>query len=77
MLQWSVQPLQRWGTIFVLKMNLNLKWQKKKEGKIDEETYEAGYKIAIELMKEFREQKNDIVNRCQFDLCRIKTLLGL
>lgn len=37
----------------------------------------AGYTVAIDLMKELREQNNDIVNRCQFDLYRIKTLLGL
>ncbi len=49
----------------------------KKEGKIDEDTYNNGYKVAIDLMQELREQKNDIVNRCQFDLCRIKTLLNL
>ena len=49
----------------------------KKEGKIDEDTYHNGYKVAIDLMQELREQKNDIVNRCQFDLCRIKTILNL
>ncbi len=49
----------------------------KKEGKIDESTYNAGYEIATKLMQELREQKNDIVNRCQFDLYRIKTSLGL
>ena len=49
----------------------------KKEGKIDKETYNNGYKVATDLMQELREQKNDIVNRCQFDLYRIKTLLRL
>lgn len=49
----------------------------KKEGKIDEDTYHNGYKVAIDLMQELRDQKNDIVNRCQFDLCRIKTILNL
>ena len=32
--------------------------------------------MKIALMQELREQKNDIVNRCQFDLYRIKTQLG-
>lgn len=49
----------------------------KKEGKIDESIYNAGYETATKLMQELREQKNDIVNRCQFDLYRIKTSLGL
>lgn len=49
----------------------------KKEGKIDEETYNKAYKVATNLMKELREQKNDIVNRSQFDLYRIKTQLKL
>ena len=47
------------------------------EGVIDEDTYHMGYTIAIDLMQELREQNNDIVNRCQFDLYRIKSLLGL
>ncbi len=49
----------------------------KNEGVIDEDTYALGYEIATGLMKELREQKNDIVNRCQFDLYRIKSLLNL
>ena len=49
----------------------------KKEGKIDEDTYNKAYNTAIKLMKELREQNNDIVNRCQFDLYRIKSLLNL
>lgn len=49
----------------------------KKEGKIDEEIYNLGYKVAQELMTELRGQKNDLVQRCQFDLYRIKSMLGL
>ena len=49
----------------------------KKEGIIDEETYNKAYTVAIKLMKELKEQNNDIVNRCQFDLYRIKSLLSL
>ena len=49
----------------------------KKEGIIDEETYNKAYTVAIKLMKELKEQNNDIVNRCQFDLYRIKSLLNL
>lgn len=49
----------------------------KKEGKIDEDTFNAGYKVAVDLMQELKQQKNDIVSRCQFDLYRIKTLLHL
>ena len=49
----------------------------KKEEIIDEKTYNEAYKTAIDLMHELREQKNDIVNRCQFDLYRIKNLLHL
>ena len=49
----------------------------KKEEKIDEKIYNQAYKTAIDLMQELREQKNDIVNRCQFDLYRIKNLLNL
>lgn len=49
----------------------------KKEGKIDEESYNLGYKIATELMNELRRQDNDIVNRCNLDLFRIKTKLNL
>lgn len=49
----------------------------KKEGKIDEETYNAGYQTATLLMEDLRAQNNDIVNRCQFDLYRIKNLLNL
>lgn len=49
----------------------------KKEGKIDEDTYNKAYNTAIKLMRELREQNTDIVNRCQFDLYRIKSLLNL
>lgn len=49
----------------------------KKEGLIDEESYKKGYTVAEQLMKELKEQENDIVNRCQFDLFRIKQKLGL
>ena len=49
----------------------------KKEGKIDEETYNAGYQTATLLMEDLRAQNNDIVNRCQFDLYRIKNLLNI
>ena len=49
----------------------------KKEGKIDEKTYNLGYEWAIALMAELKEQKNDIVNRCQFDLYRLKKLCNL
>lgn len=49
----------------------------KKEGLIDEQTYNKGYEIATELMTELRAQTNDIVSRCQRDLLRIKTKLGL
>ncbi len=49
----------------------------KKEGKIDENTYLKGYNTATSLMQELREHKNDIVNRCQFDLYRIKSLLNI
>ena len=49
----------------------------KKEGKIDQETYEKGYQVAIELMNQLRAGENDIVQRCQLDLIRIKSLLNL
>ena len=49
----------------------------RQEGKIDEETYNLGYSVAMDLMQELRAQNNDIVNRCQFDLFRIKSLLNL
>ena len=63
---------------FVLNLDDEIEFKMaKKEGKIDEETYNNGYKVAMDLMQELREQKNDIVNRCQFDLCRIKRLIGL
>ncbi len=47
----------------------------KKQGVINEDTYNMGYKVATKLMQELRNQENDIVNRCQFDLYRIKLLL--
>lgn len=49
----------------------------KKEGLIDEETYNKGYQIATDLMNELRTHNNDIVNRCQYDLYRIKSLLKI
>ena len=49
----------------------------KKEGLINEETYNKGYQIAIDLMNELRTRNNDIVNRCQYDLYRIKSLLKI
>lgn len=49
----------------------------KKEGIIDEELYVKGYQIATDLMLELRENKNDILNRCQYDLLRIKNKLNL
>ncbi len=49
----------------------------KKEGKINEETYNMAYQVAIDLMQELREKRNDIVARCESDLSRIKTKLNL
>ena len=49
----------------------------KKEGKIDEETYNKAYQVAIDLMQELREKQNDIVDRCESDLIRIKRCLNL
>jgi len=49
----------------------------KKEGKISEELYKQGYQTAEALMKELRNQSNDIVERCQLDLFRIKNKLNL
>lgn len=49
----------------------------KKEGLIDEVTYNKGYDVAIALMSELRNKNNDIVIRCQDDLVRIKGLLNL
>ena len=49
----------------------------KKEGIISEEMFNKGYKIATDLMLELRENKNDIVNRCLYDLLRIKNKLNL
>ena len=51
--------------------------KEKKEGLINEETYNKGYQIAIDLMNELRTRNNDIVNRCQYDLYRIKSLLKI
>ena len=48
-----------------------------KEGKIDQKTFDEGYKTAVSLMNNLREQNNDIVNRCQFDLFRIKNKLKI
>ena len=49
----------------------------KKEGLIDEKAYAMGYDTAIKLMQELKEQRNEIVNRCQFDLYRIKQSCGI
>lgn len=49
----------------------------KKEGKISEETYNKAYDVATNLMLELKQQHNDIVDRCQLDLYRIKSLLKL
>lgn len=49
----------------------------KKENLIDEKTYQHGYQVAEELMNELREQTNSIVNRCMFDLYRIKSILNI
>lgn len=48
-----------------------------KEGVFDKETYDQKFNAAVELMTELRERKNDIFNRCQHDLYRIKTQLNL
>lgn len=66
------------GTCYYIRLDDEVEFKvAKKEGKIDELTYDMGYDIAIELMQELKHQKNDIVNRCQFDLYRIKNKLGL
>lgn len=49
----------------------------KKEGRVDEKTFNKGYGIAAGLMQELREKKNDIVRRSKSDLRRIKKALGL
>ena len=49
----------------------------RKEGKIDDATYEKGYNIAVALMNELREKNNDIVARCEADLKRIKDKINL
>ncbi len=49
----------------------------KKEGKISEEEFNKGYKIATNLMIELKELKNDILHRCQLDLFKMKTKLNL
>lgn len=63
---------------FYIRLDDEIEFKKaKKEGLIDEETYNRGYQTAIDLMNELREQENDIVNRCQYDLFRIKKSLKL
>lgn len=42
------------------------------EGLIDKETYEKGFNVAINLMNELKSTTNDIVNRSQCDVFRIK-----
>lgn len=49
----------------------------KKEGLIDESLYEQGYETANALMTELREHKNQIVNRCVYDIFRLKKLLNI
>ena len=49
----------------------------KKEGLVSEELYKQGYDTANELMTELREHSNLIVNRCVYDIIRIKKLLNL
>ena len=49
----------------------------KKEGLIDEATYNMGYDVATSLMLELKNQSNEIVNRCLFDLFSIKKDLNL
>ena len=48
-----------------------------KQGLIDDSTYEKGYNVAIKIMEELRNSTNDIVNRCQADLIRIKKVLNI
>ena len=49
----------------------------KKEGLISKELYQKGYDVAINLMTELRQCNNDIVQRSQNDLIRIKKQLGI
>lgn len=49
----------------------------KKEGVIDEVVYKQGYDTANALMQELRENNNEIVNRCVYDIYRLKKLLNL
>ena len=51
--------------------------QAKKDGIIDDKLYAKGYEIADKLMEELRNMNNDIVNKCQFDLYRIKNKLNI
>ena len=48
-----------------------------KEGLITDEQYQLGYETAEKLMAELKSFKNNIVNRCQVDLHRLKTLLNI
>lgn len=47
------------------------------EGIITKEIYDKGFEVAINLMKELKEQTNDIVLRSQWDIRRIKEKLNL
>lgn len=48
-----------------------------REGVFNDFTYSEGYDRALNLMEQLRAQKNDIVDRSQFDLYRLKEKLGL
>lgn len=47
------------------------------EGIISKDTYDKGFDVAIKLMKELKENANDIVLRSQWDVFRIKETLKL
>ena len=65
-------------TGYYIRLDDEIEFKKgKREGEVDEETFNKGYDVAIKLMEELRLNNNDIVNRCQFDLYRIKTLLKI
>ena len=51
--------------------------QARKDGLVDDELFAKGYAIARSLMEELRDNKNEIVKRCSFDLCRIKQKLKI
>lgn len=49
----------------------------KKDGTIDETLYNQGYETANALMQELREQSNMVVNRCVYDIFRLKKLIKM